>query len=216
MNNNELRRYPLTEGWPMIMESGDVIPDSLICDLTVTVPVQYRDRVALHSYRVTPAVVSLSLVDSVTGAGLAVLVAGNYVPYRPYAFTPVVPGVSGFAVFGNIGTESTSELSGVFETPVPLDGHAVLPVEAGSITEINIPGHSTPVSGLVQLTQGPGVILQAVDEHTIGIGLVPGLRAALVGPCDATSAFDGCGGVPIRTINGVPADENGRITIEVH
>ena len=216
-NQNELRRYPLSETSAANPVTGEFPPDGLICDLAVTVPAAYRGLVCLRQFAVTDRLVSVSLAASGTNIGLAV---GTYArpvtPYRAYPLVPLIAGVSGYVVFGTDAVGIVSA-AGVFDPadPLLLDQHASLPVESGLVSRISRSGgDSTYLTGLVKLVAGGNVTITAVG-NTIYIGLIAAVRSELVGPCDKRGAFDSCGGVPMRSINGVPADSNGKITLEM-
>jgi len=217
LNQNELRRYPLREDSAATPVSGEFPPDGLVCDLSMTVPVAYRDIVCLRQFSVTDRLVSISLATAGTNVGLAV---GSWPrpvePYKPYTLTSIAAGVSGYVVFG-IAAADMAATAGLFSPadPLLLDQRAVLPVESAQVTKFSkYGGSSAYLTGLVRLLAGDNIMISA-SGSVISIGLVPGARTDLVGPCDQHGAFDGCGGVPMRSINGVPGDVNGKITLEV-
>lgn len=217
-NQNELRRYPLREDSAATPVSGEFPLDGLICDLSMVVPVAYRDSVCLRQFAITDRMVSLSLAAMSTNVGLAVGTWPRPVEaYKPYPLTPLAAGVSGYVVFGALAVDIAAA-AGLFSPADPLlvDQHAVLAIESGLVPRISKYGGSTAfLTGLVRLLPGDNIML-SVSGQTISIGLIPSVRSELVGPCDQQGAFDGCGGVPVRSINGVPGDANGKITLEVN
>lgn len=214
-NQNELRRYPLREDSAAVPESGEFPPDGLICDLAAVIPADYS--LCLRQFSITGLMVSVSFADATTGAGLLVGTwARPLTPYQAYTLTPLVAGTSGFIVFGLDIVDRTT-CSGLFPVTDPLliDQRAVLTAESGKVEEVSVLGpSSTSLSGLVKLVAGDNIILSA-DGQTINVGLKAAVRQELVGPCDRHGAFDVCGAPPVRTINGVPADSEGKIIIEV-
>ena len=216
-NQNELRRYPFREDSGAVPVAGEFPPDGLVCDLAMTAPVAYRDTVYLRQLTVTEHMIGISLAVAGSNTGLLVgTFARPVVPYRAYPLTPVSAGSSGFVVFGTLAVD-ISDLICIFSASDPLlvDERAVLPLESALVTKISkYGGDSTILTGLIKIILGDNVMVSA-SGSTISIGLTPGARSELVGPCDQAGAFDGCGGVPMRSINGVPGDANGKITLEV-
>jgi hypothetical protein len=99
--------------------------------------------------------------------------------------------------------------------PLLVDERATLPLESSLVTTVSkYGGDSTSLTGLIKIIAGDKVMVSSTGS-TVNLGLTPGARSELVGPCDQSGAFDGCGGVPMRSINGVPGDANGKITLEV-
>lgn len=214
-NENEGRAYPLREDAPRLDELGRKLPDDIIVDLAVSIP-----NTVLDTVYVTSLALSTRLVSIVVGTASEGLLVGTYVRpvpiYTPLPLAPLAGNVSGFVVFGSgsTGQEINYRFSSVAQTPLEIRALRVfdaLPVEAiGKIGVANL------LDGIIQLEFGTNVEWRYdVGSNTIYIGLQESVRDDYVGPCARAKSIAGCGIPPIRSINGVVADGNGAIFIEV-
>jgi hypothetical protein len=214
-NENEGRAYPLREDAPRLDALGRKLPDDIIVDLAVSIP-----NTVLDTVYVTSLALSTRLVSIVVGTASEGLLVGTYVRpvpiYTPLPLAPLAGNVSGFVVFGSgsTGQEINYRFSSVAQTPLEIRALRVfdaLPVEAiGKIGVANL------LDGIIQLEFGTNVEWRYdAGSNTIYIGLQEGVRDDFVGPCARAKSIAGCGIPPIRSINGVVADVNGAIFIEV-
>jgi hypothetical protein len=214
-NENEGRAYPIREDAPRLDEAGRKLPDDILVDLAVSIP-----NTVLDTVYVTSVALSARLVSVVIGTASEGLLVGTYVRpvpfYTPLPLEPLAGNVSGFVVFGSgsAGQDVNYRFSSAAQTPLEIRALRVfdaLPVEAiGKI------GVATLLDGIIQLEFGTDVEWRYdVGSNTIFIGLRESVRDDYVGPCARAKSIAGCGIPPIRSINGVTADSNGAIFIEV-
>lgn len=216
-NENENRSYPIAEDATGVDNDGNICPYSLIADLGISVPEDLVDAVYLRQITVTPAMVSVSFATSAGG-----LIVGTFarpvVPYQAYALTPVMDTASGFIVFGSAVNMITDPITYLFDSTDQsrIEENALSAVQTPGVTALGKLNGSVDdyTDGIIKIEVGTNVKVGRVG-NTIQIGLVEAARSKFVGPCDQTAIFDSCGGVPIRTINGVPANGSGKITLEV-
>lgn len=214
-NENEGRAYPIREDAPRLDELGRKLPDNLLVDLAASIPNTVLDTVYVSSLAL-----SSRLVSVIIGTASEGLLAGTYVrpvpTYTPLPLVPLAGDVSGFVVFGSgiAGQDINYRFASAAQTPLEIRALRVfdaLPVEAiGKI------GVADLLDGIIQLEFGTNVEWRFdVGSNTIYIGLQESVRDDFIGPCARAKSIAGCGIPPIRSINGVTADVNGAIFIEV-
>ena len=214
-NENEGRAYPLSETATRLDDSGLLLPDNIIADMSVVLP---RDHAGLRvsSVYVSPEIVSVAVSSDSGGLLVGSFAVAAVSPYRAYPLTPVADDVSGWVVFGN------------FSAPVPrrfrFGTAAQAQLEARTVRVIPPPG----VNRILRLGGDPGVYagdvvsLEAspeleivgdpVDPQRIIVRLRSG-TGRFVEDCALPATADNCGVPPIRRINNVAADESGKITL---
>lgn len=213
-NENELRSYPIRENLSRRTKDGDkVLPNNIIADLSVTIDADNAADVFLSSVGLTPALASIAI--GVASEGVLVATIENPEVHRPYRLEPLTDGVSGFVVFGE-GVKVSSPQSYDFNPAATgLEGKAVRPFETPPVLSIGKAGvEEEPLHGLINIEVGGDLELRR-DGNTLYIGLKEGVRPLYVGPCDRTIDYITCGRPPLREINGVGPDVDGKITIEV-
>lgn len=213
-NENELRSYPIREDLGRRADNGEVLPNSIISDISVVVDADDAPDVHISSVGVTPSLASVSI--GIGTDGILVATIENPVVHRPYRLEPLVGDVSGFVVFGTgvrVSEAKTYSFSDFNQTRLEL--RAVHPFETAPVKSIGKAGAiAEPLSGLINLDFDDDFEWRR-DGNTIYIGLKEGVRPLYVGPCDRIIDYITCGRPPLREINGVGPDANGRITIEV-
>lgn len=216
-NMNENRAYPIAEDATGTDNDGKQMPYALIADLGLTVPEDLLGEAFLRQLTITPTMISVSIAYS--GGGLAVgTFAQPVIPHKAYMLTPVKDGVSGFIVFGHAATYITDPVSYTNDSKdqSAIEGNALSPIDGPGVTSFQrLNGDpENSLEGIIRIVPGSNITLDH-DGNTIKIGLIDSVQTEFVGPCDKFAIFDACGGIPIRTINGVAGDENGIITLEV-
>lgn len=216
-NENENRAYPIAEDATGIDNAGNICPYSIIADLGISVPESLVEDVFLRQLNVTPLMVSVSFAT--TSGGLAVATyARPIVPYKAYALTPATDTASGFIVFGSALDSITEPVSYLFDGPEQsrIEENALSPIQLPGVTNIGkLNGNpSEYIDKIVRIEVGTNIKISR-SGNVIQVGLAEAVQSKFLGPCDKYAIFDSCGGVPIRTINGVPADTNGKLIIEV-
>jgi len=215
-NENEGRAYPLQEVATKVSDGGHQLPDDIIVDMGLMVPPTYEDTY-VSSVRVTSSVVTVGISSSASGLMVGTYLRSAVRPHAAYPLTGLVNNVSGWIVFGNhraVGTEdyrfSGPEQSGVA-------ARALRIIDEIPVTYfVKLGGRADQIADrLVRMTAGGGLTIERdeSDPQKIVIQLSPELRQAFLGPCNELSTADICGVPPMRRINGVCPDEDGRITL---
>ncbi len=211
-NENELRSYPVVEDSSQTDVDGKALGFGLIADLAVSVPRDLGDDVYLSLIAITPALVSVSIA-SPAGGMLVGTYAQPVVPHVPLSLTPIVDDVSGFVVFGS----DILDVTGTFkfdEDATPLEVRAVRQIDRLPVTAIRQLATPTELEGIVDIVVSSNMAVRA-DGQQIIFSLIDEFREDFVGPCDKQGTLAGCGKPPIRLINNVGPDSEGKITIEV-
>jgi len=214
-NNNEGRAYPIREEATAKANNGRVLPMDIIADLGIIVPAEYGD-VYVSSVRVTPRLYSIALACP-ESALLAVTVNRNsYEPYSAVAMAPLADNVSGWVVFGAHRALVAEHY--VFDTieQSGLEGRCRRIVERVPVRRIlRRDSHlELFVDQLVKMLGVNGLSVTKESDDTIALTMDPALAPSYAGPCNQyADSANGCGIAPIRSINGVSADENGILTI---
>lgn len=214
-NENEGRAYPIREEAPRVDQLGRTLPDDIIADASIVVPNELEDDVFLTTVSLSGALVTL-VIGTATQGMLVGTFPKPLTLYRPLPLDPITDDVSGFVVLGHgadayEGTYSFNDPASTpfavkalhtFDAlPIPYIGKIGTPAQIRNLIEIE-------VNNNVQVRYDPGT-------NTIYFSLVESVRDAFVGPCGRGDSIAGCGVPPVRTINGVTADDDGVITLEV-
>lgn len=214
-NENEGRSYPISEGATLVDDAGKLVPDDILVDMGLMVDPVHTD-VYLSSLRITPKFVTLGISSSTSGLLVGTYALNDVQPYKAYPLTAVADNVSGWVVFGG-HTASESETY-AFSTPAQsrIELRAIKQVEALPVTCLaKLYGSDVKLKGIVKLHGGAGIKLtqDPLYHHRIRVNLDTAVGHNLTSPCNTPAARKICGNTPFRTINGVPADENGKITV---
>lgn len=214
-NENEGRAYPIKESATQLTDDGILLPTNIVVDMGVLVPETYCNPY-ISSIRVSSDMISIAVCDS----GYA-LVAGTYLwnnisPYRSYPMQPLMDNASGWITFGSYTVAAGTIEHYRFGTAIQsgLECRVVNVIEPLPVTKISRLGGSALqyASGLVKLTGGTGVIVERVGNDVV-IRCDAATQQAMAPTCAQVASEVGCGVPPIRSINGVCADANGKITI---
>lgn len=205
-NSNEVQGYPFLDS-----ESGNGIADTLLVDLKLSLPSKFSGLVHMTNLVVTPSIISFGIVAD-TEVVAVVTVPYATQPYKAYPLHGISPGVSGYVVFGRHNQQPVT----MRDSLLSLDGSTVDLDTESTITSISTFGTPTLLEGVVRLRDGGNVIITGdMATSTITFTLSQDLITRCVGMCENNGLFDACGLPPVRTINGVAPDANGRITLEV-
>lgn len=223
-NMNELRSYPLVDGSRLESADGEAMPDGMLADVHVVIPSSGQDPsfasgsmcAKVSSVHVSPAMVSVCVSAYRQGDLVAALAASvsmdRFVPHMPYRMSSL----HGFRGCGGVVTFGDFEVPG---RPVTYSiGDAVL-CDA-CVAEIIQPAVKSFVdqrsgesaSGDVSI-EFSGHIEASEAEGGIKLSLADGSAAELVSSCAKDMQVNPCGATPIKSINGVSPDEQGRIVL---
>lgn len=230
-NLNELRAFPLSDAATTVDNDGRFLPADLLVDCRLRFPKEVATYAFLGGITVTPRLVSLVILGS-----LSQNETSAYVPlasvtlvkpmeiFRPYTVTPLYPGVGGWVVFGSgtatpyVGRFSSPAQS--LLTPRAAAGYWGIPVK--SLGKL---GLATALTGLVTIVGGTDV---EVIKDTVSLGsesrdaLIVRLRADTPGDNVLQKYLTECGRRPesntcdkpgIEFINGVAPDCDGNLEI---
>jgi len=214
-NENEGRAYPIREDAPRLDVAGRKLPDDILADLAISVPVSVLDTIYVSS-----VALSYSLVSVLVGTATEGLLVGAYprpVPlYTPLPLVPLGADVSGFVVFGAGAEQFPDAYRFATAAQTPLEARALRVFDTLPVKAVGKVGVEALLQGVIQLQFAGGAEWRYdAGTNTIYIGLQEAVRGDFVGPCARANSIDGCGIPPIRSINGVTADSNGAIFIEV-
>lgn len=223
-NENELRSYPIHERATRVDDSGAVLPNSLIVDIGVVVPklppgasAEFTG-VRISSVTVRPGMISLGVSCDRGGLLVRTFPTAGLQRYRAYPLYPLVNDVSGWVAFGSYnhnGTAKDFKFSTAGQSGI--ESRCLKYVPAPGITRfVYKDGDMTAgASGVVKLVGTADFTFRRVEDNPneIRIGLSNAVASSFLTNCNKNATTELCGHPPIRTINGVGADENGAITI---
>ena len=208
LNENEGRSYPF-------VNAGRYgIPDEVVVDLVVSGPAEILEGAYLSSLVVRSSLVSLS-IGSPNGGFVVFTMAGPE-PYRPYGMTPVRDGIGGYVTFGlGLSGDLQLDLRNMSVDPIVVDPGCLRPANDRVVKSVGKYGvrNVDALRGVVNLVVSPNMTL-AHAGNVISIGLNDEARREFVAKCDKRAIFNECGAPPIRKINGVGPDEDGKLTLE--
>lgn len=214
-NENEGRAYPLKEGSPRVDQLGRVLPDDIIADASVVIPNEIEDDVFLTTVALSPALVSVVIGTATQG-----LLVGTFprplTLYRPLALDPITDDVSGFIVLGHGAGVHQGTYNFTEQTSTPFAVKALHTFDALPIPYIGKVGTPAQLRNIIEIqTNGNVQVRYESSSNTIFFSLIESVRDDFVGPCGRGDSISGCGVPPVRSINGVTADGDGTITLEV-
>lgn len=236
-NTNELRNYPLDDLASKQADGGAELPDDLLADVQLMVPESAGKYVFVASAAVSANLVSITFsatADPIGGAHATIVpicalsVQKPVTLFRNYAIDAIYPGVGGWVMFGGAAVEQHS-LSLIFSDP---DASILTPKAARyyrmlPVTALGKVSASAQLSGLVRLTSARGLVLEGADmfvdgesRRVISVRTATDINTqntlkALAGDCGARPDDDTCPKTPLQHINGVYADCDGNIQIDI-
>jgi hypothetical protein len=168
------------------------------------------------SLRITPQLISISLAAENAPILSGVFALADYVPYTAVGLTPLVPNVSGWAVFGN-HQPTGSELYILNAPAGKLARRAVQVIDKPPIRRMLLLDHALDryIQGVVTLTPDGSLRIRSdsVDPQRMILTLDSDAAPLFLNPLDKYADSGMCGVPPIRRISGVSADANGILTI---
>lgn len=213
LSRNALRSYP-------IVSVDTDIPDDVLVDAFIVVE-SAPQGVYVSSFSFTSKIASVVFSDVETNAplGAAMAILGETKPFENVEITPIASNVSGRVAFGPAIERDQVSRSESFFGAKPLsnihklEARAVLetgkpPVAAVSVLEFS----DRKMTGDITLSLGSD-LLASVNGSDVIFSLKDPSR--YVSRCETSGSACGCPQTPIITINGVPPDNNGNITIEI-
>jgi len=214
-NENEGRSYPVSEMATKVDDAGKLLPDDILVDMGLMIDPAHTD-VYLSSLRITPKFVTLGISSSVSGLLVGTYAITDVQAYKAYPLTAVVDNVSGWVVFGEHKATTTETYAFSIPTQSRIELRAVKQIEALPVTSLSkLYGSDVKLQGIVKLRGGSGITLtkDPIYSNRIRVNLDTAVGHNLVSPCNTPASRKLCGNTPFRTINGVPADEYGKITV---
>lgn len=161
-NLNCARSWPLDERSTQLSDAGVMLPDDIIADIHLRFPSTAGPLAFVSGVVVGPRLVSVVIcaADSeVSTSGFVPLASVTLPrpvePRRPYAVSPMLPGVGGWLVFGS-GVERTDEWSGRFSLPTQslLMSRLARSYRAPPISSISRKDSQLRMTGLIGLSGG--------------------------------------------------------------
>ena len=217
-NENAMRTYPLADDCP----AGGILPTWLLSDLRVSVDASF-DRVFVSSAYLSGTLVSVGISgtagsDVPVGLLTKTVTRDELEPGRAYAFESMDGQAAGTVVFGEFPDDPAPFKFGFRPHESPLAANAFVRVKPPGVTRLVDPVHGTSVAGIVDLS-GNNEFRTYLDPddpsgRTIIIALSDLYRDISTSVCSASPSFDNCGKTPVKTINGVPPDGEGRLYLK--
>lgn len=232
LNENAYRNYPLVDGASRIAAGGLELPNGLIADLSLPVPLGVAGTIApqngfirsVHGFALGVVITIGDTANPGVDLATATVLTATAALGKSYPLA----GLPGTALEGVVGRlaiglpEAVAQCSmGSFDfSAAPDNARLVLscirPLLSGvrGIVVVNAQGVASAVlGGVVELKAGANVQLSA-DGNTVKIA-----SQVTVTPSQVTDAGCGCDavvqppGIPIKTVNGVPPDAAGNFRL---
>lgn len=226
-NLQSTRSYPLDEGSTCVDDAGVFVRNDIIVDCYVRFPSALGAQMYVQGITVSAGLVTVLL--GVTGGQTVAVVSQPkpVTPYINYAVTSLVPGVSGWIVFGpGIAENFSGRYATVAQTAI--QPRCARPYRALPIPTIGKLGLTTALDGVINLTASTPVtakyetitvddttqraIVLRLDNSQISTAYNP--LTEFLGPCGQRPESGTCPKTPIETINGITPDCSGNINIE--
>lgn len=216
-NENALRAYPLADDAP----AARTLPAWFLSDLRVTVGADY-DAVFVSSAYFSGTLLSVG-ISGVRGThrpeGLLVrtVTRDELEADRAYALDRLGT-AAGSVSFGAPPPDARPFKRAFAPDEAPLAESAVVRLKAPGVTAVVDPVHGVSADGLIDLSGNSEFRTYADPSdptgRTIVIELADLYRDSTTSICSSVPSFDRCGVEPVKTINGVAPDAQGRITLK--
>lgn len=215
-NENEGRAYPLADAATQLDISGNKLPTDILADMCIMAPSEYADAY-VSSVRITSNLIAVSVASGQAPLLHCVVYRSTYVPYTSVALTPLVPDVSGWAVFGNhmALVNEYYRFSGAAQSglaPRALRVVERIPVQSFSLLNRD---PQKWIDRLVRVLGGTALRIYKSEtaSDTIIIELDKARAEAFLGPCNVYDSSTACPAPPICSINGVTANDAGDLVL---
>lgn len=241
-NLQSTRRYPLDETSTGEGDDGATIRDDLLVDCHIRFPSTYGEYLYVQGLTVSAGLVTVlfgaaSNLQATTGVTIAAVSLPKPVSASVnYSVTGLVPGVSGWVVFGpGIDTNFAGRYTKPAQSLVsPRCGRSLRALPVSTIGKLGV---ATSLQGLVTLNattpvkvtykenagdvitgyttavigQAKQALIFELDQSLTSTAYNP--LALFVGPCGQRPESGTCPKTPIESINGVAPDCNGNINL---
>lgn len=229
-NLNSQRSFPIEERASKLSDAGVRLPDNALTSAKIRFPSTLGTRACVSGIAVGPGLATVTFVTTTDAFAdpvpLACVSVSSPDPGRPYAITPMYPGVSGWVSFGTGIDDYTALRSWKFSDP---SQSPIIPSEAYSYPELPISfvgkwNLLSKLMGLVSLIGDGPVIIEGADVD-LGSGLErvirfkmdrtldPTVLYTFAGPCADRPESRTCDFTAITSINAVTPDCLGDITL---
>lgn len=211
-NANEGRSYPFKEDSALVARDGKRLPDNLIVDMNISVPSAHSSNIRCSCVKVTPLIVSITIVSDTAGLFIGTYDITTISKYRAVPLTALIDGVQGWITFGSYIANTVEIYKFDNVTDSLLDNRVVTQVDLGPVSKILKVGEvsSHYVTKLVGLKNGPGVEITGDGDSLVYINLLN--SESFVGPCN-TQLDRTTERLSLHSINDVKPDSDGKITL---
>ena len=220
-NENAGRAYPLAETASRKDNSGNIMPDNILLDMCLMVPPIHAECY-ISSMRVTNHVISFGISSHNSGlfvftASWYDLLSGDLSGWESYPLTPVIEDISGWVVPNRLEPGMIGSWTFASYTQSGIETRALRIVDSLPIRSIirKDMESSSYMGGVIKLQSGSGVqiVRDGTNPQKILVKLTAEAKTVMLGPCNNPANAKICGVPPLRSINGVCPDENGKLTI---
>lgn len=208
-NGNSFSRFPFADDCPL----PEGFPLEAIVDTCVVSPrtIDGPDEkpIVLGCLYIGPAIASVMFYAGDTPILAARVLRSTFEPFSPVRMESLVPGYSGSLSFGDMEFGQPR----MYRCRIPLADSVVLHPVVGRLHSFIDPSRGTTATGDVGLDIPASVTASLVEEghqSTVRLVLSDEGRAELASECQGE---DTARPVPIKTINGLAPDKDGRIAI---
>lgn len=218
-NENEGRAYPLSESASRTTNDGRQLPDDILVDMGIMMRPDYSD-IYLSCLRITPVIVTLGISYGLRGIFIGTYARDSIVPNKAYPLVPsaVVDDVSGWVVFGTHVATGIEDYRFSSSAQSGIERRAITLVDRVPVARLMRYGGTADqyVNKVVRLVAGSGVTIRVDPNNAqrVLIGLTEELKYATCNKCNEGANSDSCGVAPMRSIDDVCPDANGKLTIE--
>jgi len=211
---NENRSYPVAEDATQRAVTGDRLSQSIIVDMSIMVPEDYRN-LYLKSVYVSDYIVNVTICAE-NDTGIFAIGSGGFLrddieAGKAYPLSPLLEQVSGWLVFGSQLTNCDLTFNSYEDAK--LDPKAVTAVAPLGVEYISAVNQQARLQEVITLEAGTNVIIEPdpMNQYNILVRLED--PTILQNECD-TQYLRELYIPPIFSINNVQPDEDGKLTIE--
>lgn len=211
LSDNSIRKYPLDDTATVTSTDGYTLPDGILTDISVSIPILYDTYLSpLVPWVSNVAITDKLLTVTISYNGGAILIGTfhrlSINPYTPYSLHPVVSSeVSGIITFGELVANQPNRIYRFGEEEGRLHTSAINYKDGNFVSSIRAENSSEGLTGNIKVTGTDGVIVE-VREGKLNLDITDEAKEGI----ESTRREKR---IPIHTINKVEPDDNGVIEI---
>lgn len=208
-NSNEVRSYPIQEGYSKLSTSGIVLPEYILVDVRINT---LADAVYVRSVVKNDKVVSVGFVSDTGPVACCTVPMASFVPYTNYKLFCVANTDSGYISFGDL--RDKPNISCIFNKTAPLDDRCIIKPTVSAVTKLSSYRLNTSVQNATAIFTSEFPFTFSVDTNGYYEVTSPQSYAGIYHWNEFTSQYISSSGNVLTKMNGVWQVNGTPVTVE--